>query len=274
MGSPLGWGGSGGTPAASTSPGDTGAAPKVPPGPDSAPAPGRLSRAQGRVFLRETLGQARDSPASWRAQGGSGVPVCPRVSLRVCQPACLPLHRGMRRHPNSPTGGNGPDPVWGKSPQCRALPLCTDPDVPGWTWGAWGMGPQRMASPGVPRWQGLAEPPWCSSGAQWPCAGASASPRGLEMVLCPPKPHSALPALPSGGSGGGIHPPPPIQPRAGEWAAAFAGAGGSCRHRQMLSSLGHMAGAWQQRELWPPEEPGPPWGIWGNGGRGGGLQRV
>lgn len=88
------------------------------------------------------------------------------------------------------------------------------------------------------------------------------------MVPCPPQTMLSPPALPSGGSGGGI---PPVQPRAGGRAAEFAGAGCSCWHRQMLSSLGHMAGAWWRRELWPPEELGPLRGIWGNGGAARGL---
>lgn len=199
------------------------------------------------------------------------VPACPCVCASLHASPCTV---GCADTPTAPQVGMGQILSGANRPSaglCPFAPILTcrgGRGVPG----GWGLSGWHHR--GVPRWQGLAEPPWCSSGAQWPCAGASASPRGLEMVLCPPKPHSALPALPSGGSGGGIPPLPPIQPRAGEWAAAFAGAGGSCRHRQMLSSLGHMAGAWQQRELWPPEEPGPPWGIWGNGGRGGGLQRV
>lgn len=258
-GVPLGLGGGGGcVPAASPSAGDTGAVPAVLWG---------LIQPQGvSMGLRGGFfsGRPRDKPGipprcgrAGEVRVSPGVLACPHVCASPC--ACSPCH-GTPPTPPGPVGGNGPDPAWGWSPWCRALPRCTDPHPPAWTRGARGTGPHRWhhrGSHGGRAW--LSRP----GALRWPRAAASTSPSGPEGSV-PPEPCSAPPCLALGGWGGsGDGAPPLAQPRAGGWAA---GAGGSRRHRQMLSRLGHMAGTWRRRELRPPEEPGSPRGMWGGWG--------
>uniref|UniRef100_A0A8B9P2B5 Calmodulin-binding domain-containing protein n=1 Tax=Apteryx owenii TaxID=8824 RepID=A0A8B9P2B5_APTOW len=140
---------------------------------------------------------------------------------------------------------------------------------------------------------GLLQAPWpCarSSAASGQLAGAAVQHEGSRGQFCPRGRGCRHEQQRLGGSRGSLGSPVPPQPcsvravpcraqvpaprrRPARMAAAFAGAGGSRRRRQMPSSLRHMAGAWQWRELWlqPGEIPGPPWepgARWGGSGLG------